>query len=313
MGNSSSQPHAAIPETAEHRAQRFSTLSEQEALYELNPHLHRALCLMQSMGPLVVPMASVADIGRFCVFTPVVMYVDRGSRKLTEPSEVHPCTTDIFVVTTTTLPLSWLREVCSQCSPHVQTLSLPQQVIDEDTLSQIALLCPQLRYLDLCDAKCPNISDVVESIIASCPLMEHLDLTRTFYKSPNKAIEKIGRAGYCRKLKWLSIAEAPDLDNLSRPIEDLGWMARKIARAQHTSMSMGRWEIDEVVRGIADGCPDLEYVDLSHYGCHLGGYSVNYLATKCPRLRYLDTRGSYNVTKESLPNLPKGCVFHQAK
>lgn len=307
MGISSSLP-TDIPETAEHRAKRFSNLSEHEVLHELNPQLHRAICLMQMMGPLVVPMTSVADAGRFCVFTPVVLYVDSATPL--EPSKVHPGTTDVFIVTET-LPPSWLREVCSHCAPHIQALSLPQQVFDGDTLYQIALLCPQLRYLDLRDAKCPNISDRVESVIALCPLLEHLDLTRTFHRLPNKAIEKIGKSG-CHKLKWLSLAETPELDQQNRPIEELGWANRKIARAQRSS-GMMPLEINEVVQGIANGCPELEYVDLSHYGPWLDDYAVVDLATKCPRLRYLDTRGSYNVTKESLSKLPNGCVFHQAK
>ena len=89
-----------IPEvklSAEERGSLYASMeNEYEILYDESPMVMRALCMMQYLAALCVPMDVIEDVADILILTPRVLWIGRGTT-VPDPRDVNPRTNAIMV------------------------------------------------------------------------------------------------------------------------------------------------------------------------------------------------------------------------
>jgi hypothetical protein len=195
-------------------------------------------------------------------------------------------------LTSLELPGDWLKTAAAQAIgslAHLNTLKLPgaEQLTSSDLVAMVSSL-PNMRVLDLSDAKKGMTDSVLTALAAAAPGLEYLALDEC-ERVTGRGVKAL--ADRCSRLTHLSLDGCYQVNDPS---------IMKVAGACHQlaylSLSLCSTVKDTSLKALAANCPALAHLNL--FGCaYISERGVSRLVEALgPRaLRYLDIRGMLGV------------------
>ncbi|KAL8504921.1 hypothetical protein ACS0TY_016207 [Phlomoides rotata] len=166
--------------------------------------------------------------------------------------------------------------------------------ITEVSIDHLTESCTSLISLKM--KSCWLVSDVAFVWIGQgCPFLQELDLTHN--EIDDEGLKSISK---CSRLKILTLGICLNITD-----EGLIHIGMSCSKLKQLELYKSDGIADSSISAIASGCPDLETITISY--CHFITDRSLMSLSKCSKLKTLEARGCYLITRDGLAAVAKGC------
>ncbi len=164
-------------------------------------------------------------------------------------------------------------------------------------MAEIFQACPRLRKVVLSDYGSRLTDEVVLSVAAYCPLLEHLDFGGCFVVS-DSAIRRVAES--CPLLQWIRLMESAITD------ATVVSFCNHCPLLKRVYLDLCDRLTDAAVLAVAGRLPGLTQIDLDSVAA-ITSSAVETLASRCRELEYINLSDCPNISDATLAKIAEYC------